>query len=91
MNESRLLRELERRLVDDPRTHEMTVRLRMSGGRIVAEGDVATEERRREILEVLGENDAGVPVIDQLVVSAQPVARAADPETVPPPPQTPEA
>lgn len=91
MNETRLLRELERRLVDDERTHELTVHLRVSGGRIVAEGDVATDQRRRAILHVLAENAAGMPVTDQLTVSAEPVAGATRPERVAPPPQAPPA
>ncbi|MGE5612740.1 MAG: hypothetical protein ACM3UO_00495 [Bacillota bacterium] len=87
MNETRFLRELERQLVDDPRTHELTVRLRINGDRIVAEGDVATAQRRQAILEVLAENDAGLPVTDQLTLSAEPVSDAGASEQVAPPPQ----
>lgn len=91
MNETRLLRELERQLVDDERTHELTVHLRISGERIVAEGDVATDQRRRAILRVLAENEAGMPVTDQLTVSAEPVVSATGTERVAPPPSQPES
>ena len=85
MNESREGRRLERALVDDERTHELGVHVLAVGDRIVAQGEVASEERRQRVLEVLREAAPDQQVVDQLTLSAEPVARPSACERLPAP------
>lgn len=73
MNDIRTARRLEKALVDDERTHELGVHVQAIGDRIVAQGEVASEERRQRVLDVLREAAPGVEVSDQLTLSAEPV------------------
>lgn len=82
MNEVQLVRRLERALADDDRTHEMGVRIVCTGDRIVAQGEVASEERRRAVLAVIREAEPGLPVSDQLTLTAEPVRHAAEHERI---------
>lgn len=72
MNDVQLERRLERALIDDERTHEMGVRVVVAGGRVIASGEVASEERRQAVLAVISEADPGLPVSDQLTLPAAP-------------------
>jgi polyhydroxyalkanoate synthesis regulator phasin len=85
MNESREARRLERVLIDDDRTHELGVQVLAVGDRIVAHGEVASEERRQRVLEVLREAAPDHQVEDQLTLSAEPVERPSGQETLPAP------
>lgn len=77
MNDPHQARRLEKALADDERTHELGVHVVATAQRIVAQGEVASEERRRTVLEVLREHARDVPVSDQLTVSADAVSPPA--------------
>lgn len=85
MNESREARRLERILIDDERTHELGVQVLALGDRIVAHGEVASEERRQRVLEVLREAAPDCRVEDQLTLSAEPVEHPSGQESLPAP------
>lgn len=68
--EAQLLRRLEKALTDDDRTHELGTTLHPAGDRIIAQGEVASEERRQAVLQVLREQEPGLRVADQLTISA---------------------
>lgn len=80
MNDSREARRLERALMDDERTHELGIQVLCVGHRIVAQGEVASEERRQRVLQVLREAAPEVEVDDQLTLSAESVVPPADRE-----------
>jgi hypothetical protein len=74
VNDPHQARRLEKALADDERTHELGVRVIATSERILAQGEVASEERRQTVLEVLREHAHDVPVTDQLTVSADAVS-----------------
>jgi osmotically-inducible protein OsmY len=73
MNDIRTARRLEKALIDDERTHELGVHVHVIEGRVVAQGEVASEDRRQRVLDVLREVAPDVEVSDQLTLSAEPV------------------
>lgn len=85
MNDVQLERRLERALIDDDRTHEMGVRVVVAGGRVVASGEVASEERRQAVLTVINEAEPGLPVADQLTLAAPDAPAPAGHERITPP------
>ncbi|HET7689467.1 MAG TPA: hypothetical protein VFK41_03750 [Nocardioidaceae bacterium] len=74
MNDPHQARRLEKALADDERTHELGVHVVATPQRILAQGEVASEERRQNVLDVLREHAPDVPVTDQLTVSADAVS-----------------
>lgn len=76
MNDQRTARDLERLVGDDERTHELGVRIRVLGPRLVVEGQVASEERRQHVLEVLADQATGLEIVDHLTLSAEPTPGA---------------
>lgn len=68
-----LARRLEKALVDDERTHELGIHVHVRSGRLIAQGEVASEERRQRVLEVLREHAPDHEIADQLTLSAEPV------------------
>ena len=85
MNDIQLARRLERALIDDARTHEMGVRVVVAGGRVVASGEVASEERRQAVLTVISEADPGLPVTDQLTLACPDAPAPSAHERITPP------
>lgn len=75
MNDIHLVRRLEKALVDDPRTHELGIRIHAHEGLIIAQGEVASDERRHRVLDVLHELEPDLEVTDQLTLSAEPVSQ----------------
>jgi hypothetical protein len=73
--------QIERALHADPRTHELGVRVEVDGGELVLRGEVASEERRRLIAQVAGEQSSGMAIRDE--VSVTPVLSAEAPEVLP--------
>lgn len=84
MNDVHLARRLERALADDERTNELGVRIVVTDDRVVAAGEVASDERRRAVLAVLRDEEPGRPVDDQLTLSAEPMGRQPGHERIDP-------
>ncbi|HEX9039933.1 MAG TPA: nucleotidyltransferase family protein [Trebonia sp.] len=68
--------QIERALREDPRTHELGIRVEMDQGVIVLRGDVASGERKLLVATVAAEQAAGVPVRNEVRVT-----RVQPPET----------
>lgn len=71
MNEQ-LARDLERTVATDPRTHELGIRLQVRDDCLVVSGEVASEERRATVLEVIREHVTGLDIVDHIMLSAEP-------------------
>jgi hypothetical protein len=71
MNGEHAARRLEKALGEDERTHELGIKIRASGDRLIAQGEVASQERRQAVLEVLRDLEPGATITDQLTVSAE--------------------
>lgn len=84
MSDLHLARRLERALADDERTNELGVRVVVTDDRVVAAGEVASEERRQAVLAVLRDEEPGRPVDDQLTLSAASVGRQPGHERIEP-------
>lgn len=76
MPDSYELRDVERRLAEDERTHELGVRLRERGGRLFVEGTVASEQAREGVLQVVRENCGGCDIVDEMVCEEASLGRA---------------
>ena len=62
-----------RRSAEDPDTAELGVKVAVHGGAVFLTGSVASEERRRHVVDAARAESGGLPVTDDLVVSgAQP-------------------
>jgi hypothetical protein len=72
------LLDIERAICEDERTAELTVHLTQRGGRVFVSGDVAGEERRRRVLEVIHERCGDVPVVDELTVVEDTLGQAPE-------------
>lgn len=77
-----LINQLERALAGDERTHELGIRLRLAGDRVIADGEVATEARRQQVIRVLEEQETGLEICDQLTLSAEPVVHTKGAERI---------
>lgn len=84
MNDVPLERRLERALADDERTNELGVRIVVTGDRVIASGEVASEERRQAVLTVIREEQPGLLVSDQITLSAERVSSNAEHERIDP-------
>jgi hypothetical protein len=62
--------QIERALHGDPRTHELGIRVEADGDDVVLRGQVASEERRRLVAEVAGEQALGLTVRNEVSVTA---------------------
>ncbi|MFD7076591.1 BON domain-containing protein [Nocardioides sp. NPDC059952] len=71
MNE-RLARDLEREIATDPRTNELGIRVEVRSDHLVVSGEVASEERRATVLEVVREHEPGRDIVDHVMLSAEP-------------------
>jgi hypothetical protein len=69
MNEQ-LARDLERVIAADPRTNELGIRIQVRGDHLVVSGEVASEERRGTVLEVVREHATGLEIVDYIMLSA---------------------
>jgi hypothetical protein len=71
------LREVERTLCEGDDTAELGIHLELHGGRLFVRGDVASDERRRHVLDCVRERIGGdVPLVDELTVAAEGLAHA---------------
>ena len=61
--------QLERALAEDPRTHELGVRVEVSESAVVLRGEVAGAERRRILAEVAAEAAPGLEVRNEVSVT----------------------
>jgi hypothetical protein len=82
MSEAHVARRLEKALADDERTNELGVRIQATDERVIAVGEVASEERRQAVLSVLREHDPGRTVTDQITISAEALDRPAGHEAM---------
>jgi hypothetical protein len=73
------LMDVERLLAEDDRTCELQIHLAMSEGRLLVRGRVASQQRRRRVLEIVRDCCPGVPVVDELATDEETLARV--PET----------
>jgi hypothetical protein len=71
MTDPHLARRLEKALADDARTHELGVRLTVAGDHLVVQGEVASDERRRAVLDVVHDLEPSIPVTDHLTISGE--------------------
>jgi hypothetical protein len=72
------LREVERALCEDETTAELNIHLGLHGGRLFIRGDVASDERRRVVLDLVHQHCGDVPIVDELTVAAEGLAHAPD-------------
>jgi hypothetical protein len=70
--------QIERALHEDDRTHELGVRVEVSGGTVVLRGEVAAPERRWLIGEVAGDAAPGRTVRNEISVTEVGPAGAAE-------------
>ncbi|WP_232291672.1 BON domain-containing protein [Frankia sp. QA3] len=68
--------ELHERLAEDPRVAELGLEVVVADGRILVEGEVATDARRRAVADVLAEAAPGRPVRNEVTITGH--ATAAD-------------
>lgn len=59
---------IQRRLAEDPRTHELGIHATMRGDVVYLHGEVAGEQRRRLVAEVAGEAAEGREVRNEVSV-----------------------
>lgn len=71
MNEQQA-RDLERDIATDPRTNELGIRIQVRENCLVVSGEVASEERRATVIEVVREHATGLEIVDHIVLSAEP-------------------
>jgi len=70
---------IQRRLAEDPDTAELGVRVAVHGDAVYLSGDVASEERRRHLVEAAAAEAGGLAVRDDLrVTCAEPPSTAED-------------
>ena len=74
MSDHHAARRLEKALADDERTNELGITVRADADRVVAQGEVASEERRQTVLQVLRELAPEQDIADHLTVSSDDVA-----------------
>jgi hypothetical protein len=72
------LREIERALAEDDGTAELGIRLSVHGGRLFVRGDVASEGRRRAVLDRVAGQCPGTDVVDELTTSAEALGHGPD-------------
>ena len=72
------LREIERSLCEDDDTAELGIHLSLHGGRLFVRGDVASDERRRVVLDCVARHCGDVPLVDELSVAAEGLTHAPD-------------
>jgi len=72
------LREVERALCEGEDTAELGIHLSLHGGRLFVRGDVASDERRRGVLDVVARHCVDVVIVDELTVAAEGLAHAPD-------------
>jgi hypothetical protein len=82
MNDEHTARRLEKALGEHERTHELGIRIHASGDRLIAQGEVASHERRQAVLDVLRELAPGATVTDQITVSADALQPPAGTEPI---------
>jgi osmotically-inducible protein OsmY len=61
---------IQRRLTEDPDTAELGVRVSVHGGEVYLSGDVASELRRRHVIDAATAEAGGLTVRDDLAVTA---------------------
>ena len=59
---------IERRIAEDPDTAELGVRVSVRAGVVHLSGDVASEQRRRRVVDAATAEAGGLPVHDDLAV-----------------------
>lgn len=60
---------IREQLIADPRTNALDVQVRLSGNALILTGNVASEERRTAICDVVAELAPGVQIRDDLSVT----------------------
>ena len=78
--------QIERALHGDPRTHELGIRVEVDGDDVVLRGQVASEERRRLVLQIAERQAPGLAIGDELSVIE--VLSPEAPEVLPLPEET---
>ncbi len=71
---------IREQLIADPRVNALDVRVELAGAALVVTGNVATQERRQTIAEVVAELAAGVEVRNDVSVTS--FAEPTDQEVV---------
>lgn len=79
--------QVERALAEDPRTHELGVRVEVHGDAVILHGEVAGEERRRLVGEVAAQEVPRLIVRNQVTVTE--VRPPGEAEVLPPEEATP--
>ena len=80
--EIQLARQIEKALADDPRTHELGVQVQFARGQVILHGEVASDERRRAVLDVVWDQAPAADVDDRLFISADTVDRPRAAEVI---------
>jgi hypothetical protein len=73
------LKELERTLAEDEATAELGVRLSAVGDRVLVRGNVASAQRREEVLARVSQQCGGLAVVDELTCAEADLAQAPGP------------
>lgn len=69
MEDAYMAGQIERALHGDRRTHELGIRVEADGADVVLRGQVASEERRRLVGQVAGEQAPGLTVRNEVSVT----------------------
>lgn len=80
--EIQLARKIEKALADDPRTNELGIQVQFSRGQVILQGEVASDERRRAVLDVVWEQAADADIDDRLFISGAVVNAPTTPEVI---------
>jgi hypothetical protein len=80
--EIQLARRLEKALAEDPRTNELGIQVSVARGLVVLHGEVASDERRLAVLEVVWDQVPEADVDDRLFISADTVERPSTTEVI---------
>lgn len=80
--EIQLARHIEKALADNPRTNELGIQVQFSRGQVVLQGEVASDERRRAVLDVVWEEAPDADIDDRLFISARAVTPPSEAEVI---------
>lgn len=80
--ELQLARQIEKALADNPRTNELGIQVQFSRGQVVLQGEVASDERRRAVLDVVWEEAPDADIDDRLFISALAVTPPPEAEVI---------
>ena len=80
--EIQLARQIEKALADNPRTNELGIQVQFSRGQVLLQGEVASDERRRAVLDVVWEEAPDADIDDRLFISGRALTPPSEAEVI---------